>query len=65
MTYLNNECISQKNEEFEPDLPVEMNTTQSNTYRKDLDWLHFNNNPMVQEKQQVQHQQSFKPMSVV
>ena len=31
---------------------------QSNTYRKDLSWLHFDNEPRVQEKQQVKDQQS-------
>ena len=34
------------------------NTYQSNTYRKDLSWPHFNDEPMVQEKQQVKDQQS-------
>ena len=37
---------------------VQMNIYQSNTYRKDLSWLHFNNEPMVQERQQVKDQQS-------
>ena len=31
---------------------------QSNTYRKDLSWPHFDNDPRVQEKQQVKDQQS-------
>ena len=34
------------------------NIYQSNTYRKDLSWSHFNNAPRVQEKQQVKDQQS-------
>ena len=33
-----------------------MNTNQSNTYRKDLSWLHFDNEPMVQERQKVKCQ---------
>ena len=31
---------------------------QSNTYRKDLDWPHFGDEPRVREKQQVKDQQS-------
>ena len=34
------------------------NIYQSNTYKKDLSWLHFDNEPRVQEKQQVKDQQS-------
>ena len=30
-----------------------MNIYQSNAYRKDLNWLHFDNNPRVQERQQM------------
>ena len=30
--------------------PVQMNTYQSNNYKKDLSWLHFDNEPMVQER---------------
>ena len=37
---------------------VQMNIYQSNTYRKDLSWLHFNDEPRVQEKQRVKDQQS-------
>ena len=29
--------------------PVQMNIYQSNTYRKDLRWLHFDDEPRVQE----------------
>ena len=47
-----------KNKEVEPVEPVQMYMYQSNTYRKDLSWLHFNNEPRVQEKQQVKDQQS-------
>ena len=45
--------------EVEPIQPVQMNTYQRNTYRKDLSWLHFDNNPGVQERQQVKDQQSY------
>ena len=44
--------------EVEPVEPVQMNIYQSNTYRKDLSWLHFDDEPRVQEKQQVKDQQS-------
>ena len=35
-----------------------MNIYQSNTYRKDLSCLHFDNEPRVQKRQQVKYQQS-------
>ena len=35
-----------------------MNIYQSNTYRKDVSWLHFNDKPKVQDRQQVKDQQS-------
>ena len=38
--------------------PVLTNTYQSNTYRKDLSWPHFNDEARVQEKQQVKGQHS-------
>ena len=34
---------------MEPVEPVQMNIYQSNTYRKDLSWLHFDNEPRVQK----------------
>ena len=37
--------------------PVQMNIYQSNTYRKDLTWLHFDNELSLQERQQVKDQQ--------
>ena len=40
--------------------PVESfmkNNYQSNTYRKDLRWPHFNDEPTFQEKQQLKDQQ--------
>ena len=43
---------------MEPVEPVQMNINQSNTYRKDLSWLHFDDEPRVQERQQVKDQQS-------
>ena len=33
--------------------PVRMNIYESNSYRKDLSWLHFSNEPRVQEKVKV------------
>ena len=39
--------------EVEPVEPVQMNIYQSNTYRRDLSWLNFDDEPRVQEKQQV------------
>ena len=44
--------------ELEPVEPVQMNIYESNTYRKDLSWLHLNNGPRVQEKQQAEDQHS-------
>ena len=34
-----------------------MNTYQSNVYRNDLSWLHFGDEPMLQDNQQVKDQQ--------
>ena len=36
-----------------------MNIYQSNTYRKDLSSLNFNNDPTVKERQQVKDQQPY------
>ena len=44
---------------MEPFEPVQMNIYQSNTYRKDLHWLHFDDEPRVQEKQREKDQQSY------
>ena len=38
------------NKEVEPVEPVQMNMYQSNTYRKDLSWLHLDDEPRVQER---------------
>ena len=43
---------------MEPIEPVLKNICQSNTYRKDLNWPHFDVEPRVQEKQQVKDKQS-------
>ena len=37
----------------------------SNTYRKDLSWLHFDDEPRVQERQQVKDKQSYISVSVL
>ena len=47
-----------ENKEVEPVEPVQMNIYQINTYRKDLSWLHFDDEPRVQQRQQVKDQQS-------
>ena len=36
---------------MESSLPVQMNTYQSKTYRKDLNWPHFDNEPRIRERQ--------------
>ena len=41
-----------------------MNIYYSNNYRKDLGWLNFNDEPRVQEKQQMKDQQPHIPVSV-
>ena len=38
--------------------PIQINIYQSYAYRKDLSWLHFDNEPRVQERQQLKDQQS-------
>ena len=38
--------------------PVQMNIYQNNTCRKDLSWLPFDDEPRVQDRQQVKDQQS-------
>ena len=40
-----------------------MNIEQSNTYRKDLIWLRFDNDSKVQERQQAKNHQSYIPFS--
>ena len=43
---------------MEPAEPVQMNIYESNTYRKDLTWLHFDDESRVQVRQEVKDQQS-------
>ena len=43
-----------KKREVEPVEPAVNKMCQSKTYRKDLSWPHFGNEPRVQEKQQVE-----------
>ena len=50
--------MSLEKKEVEPVEPFLKNIYQSNTYRKDLSWPYFDDEPRVQEKQQVKHQQS-------
>ena len=47
---------SLENKEVEPVELVQMNIYQSHTYRKDLSWLHFDDKPSIEERQQVKHQ---------
>ena len=47
------------NKEVESVQSVKMNIYQSNTYRKDLSQLHFNDEQRVQERWQGKDQQSF------
>ena len=42
-----------ESKEVEPVKKVQMNIFQSNTYRKELSWLHFIDEPRVQERKQV------------
>ena len=56
--YQNNRQTSLKKKEVKPFQPVQMSIYQSNTYRKDLSWLHFIDEPRVQKRQQVKDQQS-------
>ena len=44
------------NKAMEPGEPVKMNVYESNSYRKDLSRQHFDNEPRVQERQQVKDQ---------
>ena len=43
---------------MEPVEPVLKNIYQSNIYRKDLNWPHFDDEPRNKEKQEVNDQQS-------
>ena len=48
--YQNKKWISLENKEGEPVEPIQLTINQSNTYRKDLSWLHFDDEPRVQER---------------
>ena len=50
--------LTREKKEVEPVEPVLKNIYQRNTYKKDLSWPHFNDEPRVQENQQVKDQQS-------
>ena len=54
----NNEYTSYEKKEVEQIEPVLKNICQCDTYKKRLSWSHFDDEPRVQEKQQVKHQQS-------
>ena len=43
--------VTSRNEEVEQDEPVQMKIYQSNSYRKELSWLHFEDEPRVQKSQ--------------
>ena len=48
--YQNNKYTSLEEKEVETVKPVLKNIYQSNTYRKDLSWPYFDDEPRVQEK---------------
>ena len=50
---------------MEPVEPVQMNIYQSNTYKKDLSWVHFHDESRAQERQQVKEQQPYIYIFVV
>ena len=52
------QSTSLEKKEVEPVELVLKNIYQNNTYRKDLSWPHFDDEPRVQENQQVKDQQS-------
>ena len=58
------EKTSLKNKEVEPGDPIQMNIYQSNTYKKYLRLLHFDDKSKVQERQHVKDQQLCTPIFV-
>ena len=56
--YQNNEYTYLEKREMEPVEPVLKNIYQNSTNRKELSWPHFDDEPRVQENQQVKDQQS-------
>ena len=51
VTYQDNKWTCHGNGEVISVPPVQMNIEQGNTYRKDLNWLHFGDEPRAQMKQ--------------
>ena len=49
----NNEQTFLENKDVEPLEPVQINIYQSNTYSKDLSFLHLKDEPRVQERRQA------------
>ena len=49
---------------MEPVQPNQICIYQNNTYRNNLNYLHFDNEPRVQERQQMLDQQSYTPASI-
>ena len=43
---------------MEPVEPVQTKIDESDTCRKELNWLHFDNEPRVQQRQEMKDQQS-------
>ena len=48
-TYYNNEWTYHENMEVEPVQPVQMKIQQSNTYRKDSNWLYYDDEPWIKQ----------------
>ena len=57
--YQHNEDNSLQNKEVEPFEPIQMKVYQKHTYRKNLSWLHFDDEPRVKERKQVNYLQSY------
>ena len=57
--YHHSEWTSYESKEAEPVQQVQMKVSQGNNCRKDFSWLHFDDEPRVQERQQVIDQQSY------
>ena len=45
-----------RKKEVEQAEPVQFNFCKSNTYRKDLSWLHFDDEPRAQERYKIKDQ---------
>ena len=57
--------IMSENEEAEPLQPVQVSIYQSNIFRKDIHWLHFEHEPRAQKRQHMEDQQSYISVSGV